>query len=151
MNLQPLNLKSEVHRRKTFKYWRVLFMDVNQLAAVGFFFINRGDVVRFAFCGVEVGQWKGDDAFKGHQRWSPSCAFVKGLFVGNIPAPPETSQQQPSSSNDVCGSYMGNTLKSSRPERCMYIFTFIYLCPIYYYNSTLLFIVFYSYKTQPAQ
>jgi len=56
MNQQPLNLKSEVHRRKTFKYWRVLFMDVNQLAAAEFFFINRGDVVRCAFCGVEVGQ-----------------------------------------------------------------------------------------------
>jgi hypothetical protein len=31
MNLQPLNLKNEVDRRKTFKYWRVPFMDVNQL------------------------------------------------------------------------------------------------------------------------
>jgi hypothetical protein len=37
MNLQPLNLKSEVDRRKTFKYWRLPFMDVNQLAAAGFF------------------------------------------------------------------------------------------------------------------
>ena len=40
-NLQPLNLKTEVHRRKTFKYWRVPFMDVKQLAAAGFFFTNR--------------------------------------------------------------------------------------------------------------
>ena len=45
MNLQPLNLKSEDDRRKTFKYWYVPFMDVNQLAAAGFFFTNRGDVV----------------------------------------------------------------------------------------------------------
>jgi hypothetical protein len=57
-------LKSEVDRRKTFKYWRVPFMDVNQLAAAGFFFTNRGDVVRCAFCGVEVGHWvEGNDAF----------------------------------------------------------------------------------------
>ena len=82
-------------------------MDVNHLATVGFFFTNWGDVVGCTFCGVEVGHWKeGDDVFKDHQRWSPSCAFVKGLFVGNIPAPPETSQQHPNSSNDVCGSYM---------------------------------------------
>ena len=108
--LQNLNFKSEVDRRKTFQYWRVPFMDVNQLAAAGFFFTNRGDVVHCAFCEVEVGQWlEGDDAFKDHQRWSPSCAFVKKLFVGNIPAPPKTSQQQPSSSNDVCGSFMEYT------------------------------------------
>ena len=108
-------------------------------------------MVRCAFCGVEVGQWEGDDAFKDHQRCSPFCAFVKGLFVGNIPAPPETSQQQPSSSNDVCGSYMENTLKASHSLRCKYIFTFIYLCPMYNYNSTILFIVFYIYTIQTAQ
>jgi len=81
-------------------------MEVNQLAAAGFFFTNRVDGVRCAFCEVEDGQWVGDDAFKDHQRWSTACAFVNKLFVGSIPAPPKTSQQQPSSSNDVCGSYM---------------------------------------------
>ena len=84
-------------------------------------------------------------------RWCPCCAFVKELFVGNIPAPPKTYQQQPSSSNDVCASYMEYTLKTSRPKICKYTFTFIYLCPMYDYNSTLIFIVFYSYKIQPAQ
>jgi len=131
MNLQPLNLKSEVDRRKTFKYWHVPFMDVNQLVDAWFFFTNRADVVRCAFCGVEVGHWvEGDDAFKHHQRWSPSCEFVKGLFAGNIPAPPKTFQHQPS--NDVCGTYMEYTLKTSRPKRCKYTFTFIYflLCSI---------------------
>jgi len=69
MNLQPLNFKSEVDRRNTFKYWHVPFMDVYQLAAAGFFFTNRGDVVRCAFCGVEVGYWvEGDDAFKDQLR-----------------------------------------------------------------------------------
>jgi len=127
MNLQPLNLKSEVDRRKTFKHWHVPFMDVNQLVAAGFFFTNRGDVVRCAFCGVEVGHWvEGDDAFKDHKRWSPSCEFVKGLFAGNIPAPSETPQQQPIRSNDVCGPYMEYTLKTLRPKRSKYTFTFIY-------------------------
>jgi len=40
INPQPLNFKSEVNRRKTLKYWRVPFMDVNQLAAAGFFFTS---------------------------------------------------------------------------------------------------------------
>jgi hypothetical protein len=133
MNLQPLNLKSEVDRRKTFKYWHVPFMDVNQLAAAAFFFTNRGDVVRCAFCGVEVGHWiEGDGKLKDHWLWSPSCVFVKGLFAGDIRAPSETSQQQRSRSNDVCGPYMECTLKTSRQILCKYIFNFIYflLCII---------------------
>jgi hypothetical protein len=122
-------------------------MDVNQLAAAGFFFTNWGDVVCFAFCEVKFGQWeKGDDAFKDHQRLSPSCAFVKGLFAGNISALPNTSQQEPSSNNDVCGPYMAYTLKTSRQERCKYTFTFIHLCRMYNYNTTLIFISFTAIK-----
>jgi len=34
--LKSLKLKSYVDRRKTFKHWRVPFMDVNQLAAERF-------------------------------------------------------------------------------------------------------------------
>ena len=101
-------------------------MDVNQLAAAGLFFTNRCDVVRCAFCGVEVGHWvEGDDAFQDHQRCSSSCGYFKGLFVGKIPAPPKKSQLQPSSINDMCGPYMDYTPKTSRPERCKYIFTSI--------------------------
>ena len=141
--LHHLNLKSEVYRRKTFVLWHVPIMDVNQLSAAGFFFTNTGDVDCCAICGVNVGKWnEGDDAFKDHQRWSPSYWFVKGLFVGNITAQPETSQQ-PNSSHNVCGHYMEYTPKISRPERCKYIFTFIYLFPpMYTYNSTLIFISF---------
>jgi len=130
INRQDLNLKSEVDRRKTFKLCRVPFMDVNQLAAAGFFFTNRGEV-RCAFCSVQVAQLK-NDAFKDHQRRSPSCPFVRRLFVGNIPAPPKTFQQKRSSSNDVCGSCMEYTPNTSRPQRCKYIFTYIYflLCAI---------------------
>jgi len=53
MNLQPLNLKSEVHRRKTFKYWRVPFMGINQLAAAGFF--SQTGVMWFV---VRFVEWK---------------------------------------------------------------------------------------------
>jgi len=73
-------------------------MDKNHLAAAGFYYTKWSDVVRCAFCGVELGYWEeGDDPFKDHQRCSPSCGFIKGLFVGNIPIGsgnlPETSPQ----------------------------------------------------------
>jgi len=118
-------------RCKTFESWRVPFMDVKQLAAAGFFFTNWGDV-RCAFCGVEVEHLvEGDYEFKDHQRWNPPCKIVKE-FVGNIPAPAETSQQ-PSSSYDVCGPYMEYTPKRRvQSVVCIYLLLFIYflLCII---------------------
>jgi hypothetical protein len=118
-SMQTLNMKSEADRRKTYKEWHVPFMDKNHLAAAGFYFTNSGDVVRCAFCGVEVGYWKkGDNAIADHQRWSPSCGFINGLFVGNIPIGSETSlpSQQTSRSYDVCGSLM-ELRPNSRPEQ----------------------------------
>jgi E3 ubiquitin-protein ligase XIAP len=48
-------MNRKVNRRKTFKNWRVPYMDVNKLAGAGFFFTTMGDMVRCAFCRVEVG------------------------------------------------------------------------------------------------
>jgi len=86
INLKHLNLKSEVRNRKTYETWRLPIMDANQLAAAGFYFTNLSDVVRCFFCVVKIYHWsEGDDALKEHRRWNPSCGFVKGLCVGNIP------------------------------------------------------------------
>ena len=82
INLQHLNLKVGliVEKHET---WRVLFMDVNQWAAAVFYFTNKSDLVRCAFCGVEVGYWEEEDnAVKEHQRWSPFCVFAMGLDAG---------------------------------------------------------------------
>jgi hypothetical protein len=100
-------MKSQADRRKTYEEWHVPFMDKNHLAAAGFYFTNWGDVVRCAFCGVDVCYWiGGDNVFKDHQRLSPSCGFIKGLFVGNIPVGSGTSSsQQTSRSYDVCEPY----------------------------------------------
>jgi len=39
-------------------------MDANHLAAAGFRFTNLREIVRWIFCGVEIGYWtKGDDDF----------------------------------------------------------------------------------------
>jgi len=80
-------------------------------------------VVRFV-------QWKLDIGLKEMIRLSTISVGVhlagfKGLFVGNFPARPETSQQ-PSSRNNVRGPYMQHAPKTSRPERCRFIFNFIY-------------------------
>uniref|UniRef100_A0A1B6KJG8 RING-type domain-containing protein n=1 Tax=Graphocephala atropunctata TaxID=36148 RepID=A0A1B6KJG8_9HEMI len=76
----------ERERIKSFEGWPVSFLSSNVMAAAGFYFLKREDVVRCAFCGVEVGCWvEGDDPMQDHERWSPSCRFVRKLPVGNVP------------------------------------------------------------------
>ncbi|XP_046670435.1 death-associated inhibitor of apoptosis 1 isoform X2 [Homalodisca vitripennis] len=76
----------ERERLKSFEGWPVPFLSSSAMAAAGFYFLKREDVVRCAFCGVEVGCWvEGDDPMQDHERWSPSCRFVRKLPVGNVP------------------------------------------------------------------
>jgi len=61
------------------------FHGCKSTCSLGFYFTDRSEVVRLAFCGLEFGHWEeGDDALKAHQCWSPSCGFAKGLCVGKI-------------------------------------------------------------------
>jgi hypothetical protein len=78
------------------------------MAAAGFYYMNEGDVVQCAFCGVEVGRWEeGDDPFTDHQRWAPSCGFIRGLPVGNVPIKSDGQPETPEShSYDVCGPFL---------------------------------------------
>lgn len=103
-----LNMKCEADRLKTYEKWPVVFMDPHRLSAAGFYYMNRGDGVHCAFCGVEVGRWEeGDDPFTDHQRWAPSCGFVRGLPVGNIPINSDGQPETPEShSYDVCGPFL---------------------------------------------
>jgi len=108
-------------------------MDKNYLAAAGFYYTKWSDVVRCAFCNVELGQWQGDDPFKDHQRWSPSFGLIKGLFVGNTHTgytdQPETIHQQSARSYDVCGS------RHSK-YTCWHLF---FCCVCVFYNPALIF------------
>ena len=93
------------------------------MSAVGFLLHRQGDVVRCAFCGVKVGRWEqGDGPFRDHRRWSPSCGFIKGFIVGNVPI---GSDDQPGTSSSlsqetsrgydcVCGPYL--ELSQTRPQ-----------------------------------
>jgi len=115
-----INMKREAIRRKTFEKWPVTFINKNYLQAAGFYFTKLSDVVCCAFCGVQLGDWEGDNPFKDHQRWSPSCGFIKGFFVGNIPIgstdQPTTSPEQTTQSYDVCGPHF-ELRPNSQPER----------------------------------
>jgi len=57
------------------------------------------------------------------------ASWLRGCFVGNIPAAAQTSQNRPSSMYGMCGPYMECSLKTSCPERykCIYLLLFIYV------------------------
>jgi hypothetical protein len=142
INLQHLNFKTETNRRKTYETWRIPFMDGNQLAAAGFYFTNQSDVVRCAFCGVEVGHWEEwDDVLKEHQRWSPSCGFAKGLCVRNIPIlsndQPEKTSDQPTRSRNMCNPRL-ELRPNSLPERTKYYYLYFLFCYICVFDNSVL-------------
>ena len=121
-DIEHYNVKSEAISRQTFHNWPVQFIDKNHLAAAGFYYTDLKDVVCCAFCEVQLGQWKQeDDPFKEHQRWSPSCGFIKGLFVGNISA--GSTNQKSTGSRDVCVSWRGK-------YHFLYLL-FCYVCVLY--------------------
>jgi len=62
------------------------------MAAAGFYYLRRDDIVRCAFCGVEVGNWVvGDDPKEDHKKWAPRCAFINGRPTDNVPLSAESS------------------------------------------------------------
>ncbi|XP_046403427.1 death-associated inhibitor of apoptosis 1-like isoform X2 [Ischnura elegans] len=78
-------LKREDQRIKTFQNWPLDYLRPEVLAAAGFYHV-RDDLVRCAFCKIEIVRWeKGDIPMKEHKRWSSHCPFVRGIPCGNIP------------------------------------------------------------------
>jgi len=120
-DIQHCNVKSEATRLQTFYNWPVQFIGKTHLAAAGFYYTDWKDVVCCAFCNVQLRRWEQEDnPFKEQERWSPSCRFIKGLFVGNIPI--GSTDEQSTQSRDVCGSL-------SCKYHCLYLF--FYVCVLY--------------------
>nr|CAD7426842.1 unnamed protein product [Timema monikensis] len=112
-------LELETPARKTFRRWPVPFMDPDKLAEAGFYYLNKDDIVRCAFCGVEIGHWEeGDDAMRDHQRWGPHCPFLRKFSVGNVPLSGESDEELPANqSYDTCGPYGIEIRPFSGPEK----------------------------------
>jgi len=103
------NYRSEKERLESFAGFPSSTMDVRQLAAAGFWYTKSVDIVRCAFCNVEVGRWEeGDNPIEEHKKWSKNCSFLKHMDVGNIPVDPSNPPPLPPvdhSGYDECGIY----------------------------------------------
>lgn len=86
------SMKMEGERLKTFAGWPSPYVTPTSLARAGFYYVRQEDLVRCAFCGIEIGKWEeGDDAMADHRKWSPDCDFVRRLDCGNVPIGGEPS------------------------------------------------------------
>uniref|UniRef100_UPI00358F0481 E3 ubiquitin-protein ligase XIAP-like n=1 Tax=Myxine glutinosa TaxID=7769 RepID=UPI00358F0481 len=78
---------SEEARLKTFVSWpRQGKPTIEELAAAGLYYVGTNDRTQCFVCRGILRSWDPlDCALNEHRRWFPSCRFVCGLDVGNIP------------------------------------------------------------------
>lgn len=75
------NMRVYANRVNTFVNWPATKPSIASMAANGFYYTGRSDVVRCAFCIVEMGGWSlGDDVAERHGRWAPQCVSFKQSF-----------------------------------------------------------------------
>lgn len=80
-------MRREGDRIQTFQNWPAdAAVTSADLAKEGFFFLGPGDKVQCFCCGGILRCWvHGDNPSVEHKRHFPTCSFVLGRAVGNIP------------------------------------------------------------------
>lgn len=87
------NMRLESERLNSFRDWPCGFISPMALAKAGFYYTHIEDVVRCAYCSIEISKWEpGDNVVNDHRRWSPNCIFLQDLTPGG-------------GGVDVCGPY----------------------------------------------
>ncbi|XP_062917018.1 E3 ubiquitin-protein ligase XIAP-like [Mobula hypostoma] len=88
-HLRPRNpaMCSEATRLKTFTNWPSYgIVTPRDLAKAGLYYIGKEDQVQCFCCGGLMKNWEpGDRAMSEHKRHFPTCSFVCGHSVGNVP------------------------------------------------------------------
>ncbi|XP_010874145.1 baculoviral IAP repeat-containing protein 7 isoform X1 [Esox lucius] len=85
--LEKPQMRGEEERLRTFENWpRDAPVTAANLARAGFYFLGPQDKVQCFCCGGILRYWvHGDRPIVEHKRHFPSCNFVLGRAVGNIP------------------------------------------------------------------
>ncbi|XP_045615477.1 baculoviral IAP repeat-containing protein 7 [Procambarus clarkii] len=103
-------------RRQTFADWTVPFVDPDQLAKAGFFYLRTEDHVQCVFCQGIVGYWDpGDHPEVEHRKHFPNCPFVTGVATGNVPR--VSTDTQDSALYALMDEYHAFRLASTRPQQ----------------------------------
>ncbi|CAB1329258.1 unnamed protein product [Coregonus sp. 'balchen'] len=85
--LEKPQMRGEAERLRTFENWpRDAPVTTANLARAGFCFLGPGDKVQCFCCGGILRNWvHGDSPIVEHKRHFPTCSFMLGRAVGNIP------------------------------------------------------------------
>ncbi|KAM7411724.1 hypothetical protein PAMA_021621 [Pampus argenteus] len=85
--LEEPQMRREGERLRTFQSWPAdAPVTSEDLAKAGFFFLGPGDKVQCFCCGGILRCWvHGDSPAAEHRRHFPTCSFILGRAVGNIP------------------------------------------------------------------
>ncbi|XP_061667352.1 baculoviral IAP repeat-containing protein 7 [Syngnathoides biaculeatus] len=85
--LEEPQMRREGERLQTFQSWPTDSpVTCGDLAKAGFFFLGPGDKVQCFCCGGVLRCWEqGDSPSAEHKRHFPTCSFILGRAVGNVP------------------------------------------------------------------
>lgn len=85
--LEEPHMRGEGDRIQTFHNWPAgAAVTSGDLARAGFFYVGPADKVQCFCCGGILRSWvQGDSPAAEHKRHFPSCGFILGRAVGNIP------------------------------------------------------------------
>jgi hypothetical protein len=94
-------MRSEKERLSTFHDWNYSHAQrPSMLAAAGFFYTGLQDRTQCAFCRGVLRSWESsDNPREEHVRHFPTCPFLSGRDVGNIPCSSSLDEQLASFSN----------------------------------------------------
>ena len=86
-NLEKRRMRREGERLRTFLNWPAdAPVTSGDLARAGFFYLGSGDKVQCYCCGGVLRYWvQGDTPSVDHKRYFPTCGFMLGGDVGNVP------------------------------------------------------------------
>lgn len=87
LRVEEPQMRREEQRLRSFQNWRAdAPVTSGELAKAGFFFLGPGDKVQCFCCGGILRCWvRGDSPAAEHRRHFPTCSFILGQTVGNIP------------------------------------------------------------------
>uniref|UniRef100_A0A336LCV0 CSON007331 protein n=1 Tax=Culicoides sonorensis TaxID=179676 RepID=A0A336LCV0_CULSO len=79
-----IDFLDEATRLETYQNWPVSFIQPADLARAGFYYINRSDQVKCAWCQRVIGEWEVlDDPVTEHLKFSPACQKARSLTGAN--------------------------------------------------------------------
>lgn len=107
-NVEYAKFRFESARLNSYIGWPCSYVEPKTLAAAGFYYTGKKDMVMCFDCRVNLSQWKeGDDPWANHQRFTFNCRFLRGEPCGNVPlgTSPDASSPPKPRGRDYCGIY----------------------------------------------